>query len=93
MILYSHTGTMGLIQLDVMCDTMFVERSRFEDVKNQGQMQASCYSIRFGGTLIGSLLGAAVCNQSTWGWGLSFHQIAFLNGILPLLLVVPYIPR
>ena len=86
-------GTMGLIQLDVMCDTMCVERSRFEQTKNQGQMQASCYSIRFGGTLIGSLLGAAVCNRSTWGWGLSFHQSALLNGFLPLLLILPHLQR
>ena len=86
-------GTMGLIQLDVMCDTMTVERSRFEQTKNQGQMQASCYSIRFGGTLIGSLLGAAVCNRSTWGWGLSFHQSALLNGFLPLLLILPHLQR
>lgn len=82
-------GTMGLIQLDVMCDTMCVERSKFEDKKSQGQMQASCYSIRFGGTLVGSFFGAALVNKAAWGWGLDFHQIAFCNGFIPFILIAP----
>jgi tetrahydromethanopterin S-methyltransferase subunit E len=37
-----------------------VERSRFEPEEIRGQMQSSYYSIRFGGSLLGSLAGALV---------------------------------
>jgi len=84
-------GTLGLIQLDVMADTMCVERSKFEPEETKGQMQASCYSIRFAGSLIGALLGTAVCNQESWGWGLTFMQVSFLNGAIPFLLVTPFL--
>jgi MFS family permease len=84
-------GTLGLIQMDVMADTMCVERSRFEPEDRRGQMQASCYSIRFAGGLLGALLGTGVSNQAEWGWGLSFRQVAFINGMLPFLLVVPWL--
>ena len=50
-------GTVGLIMMDVMCDTMCVERSKFESDALKGQMQASCYSYRFGGSLIGAFFG------------------------------------
>ena len=86
------TGTIGLIMMDVMCDTMVVERSKFEEDANLGQMQASCYSFRFGGSLVGSFLGAIVTNGSSWGWGMTFQQIIFLNGILPILLMTPWLP-
>lgn len=36
---------------------MCVERSKFEPEDIKGQMQASCYSIRFGGSLIGAIVG------------------------------------
>ena len=49
-------GTLGLIMMDVMCDTMVVERSKFEEDSNLGQMQASCYSFRFGGRFVLILL-------------------------------------
>ena len=84
-------GTIGLIMMDVMCDTMVVERSKFEEDANLGQMQASCYSFRFGGSLVGSFLGAILTNESSWGWGMSFQQIIFLNGILPVLLMTPWL--
>ena len=32
-------GTLGLIQLDVMADTMVVERSKFEPDENKGKEQ------------------------------------------------------
>lgn len=47
-------GTIGLIQMDVMADTMCVQRSKFEPEETKGQMQASCYSIRFAGSLLGA---------------------------------------
>lgn len=77
--------------MDVMCDTMVVERSKFEEDANLGQMQASCYSFRFGGSLVGSFLGAIVTNGPSWGWGMNFQQIIFLNGILPILLMTPWL--
>jgi hypothetical protein len=54
-------------------------------------MQASCYSIRFGGSILGALFGAAVCNQKSWGWGLTFGQVAFLNGTIPFVLITPWL--
>ena len=40
---------MKLIMMDVMCDTMCVERTRFEEESIRGQMQSTYYSIRFAG--------------------------------------------
>lgn len=54
-------------------------------------MQASCYSIRFAGSLLGSLFGCVLTNKPTWGWGLTFQQIIFVNGILPILLMTPWL--
>jgi len=84
-------ATVGLIQMDVMADTMCVERSKFECDKTRGQMQASYYSIRFGGGLLGAIAGASVCNKDTWGWGLTFNQVALVNGLIPFILVVPWL--
>eukprot|EP01039_Chlorochromonas_danica_P009548 gene9548-10553_t len=82
-------GTIGLIQMDVMADTMCVQRSKYEPEDTRGQMQASCYSIRFAGSLIGAICGATLCNRKSWGWGLDFMQLAFLNGLIPFILVTP----
>lgn len=85
-------GTLGLIQMDVMADTMCVQRSKFEPEDSRGQMQATFYSIRFAGGLVGAVLGATLCNRHAWGWGLSFHQVALLMGMIPFVLVVPWLP-
>lgn len=82
-------ATVGLIQMDVMADTMCVQRSKFEPEATRGQMQATCYSIRFAGSLIGAILGATLCNKATWGWGLDFMQMAFINGLIPFVFVAP----
>jgi hypothetical protein len=82
-------GTVGLIQVDVMADTMCVQRSKFEPEEIKGHMQASCYSIRFAGSLIGAICGATLCNRKNWGWGLDFLQMSFLNGLIPFVLVAP----
>lgn len=56
-------------------------------------MQASCYSIRFSGGLIGALAGATISNQKSWGWGLTFPQVSFWGGLIPFLLVAPWLYR
>lgn len=86
-------GTLGLIMLDVMTDTMCVERSKFEPDESRGQMQASCYSIRFLGGIIGALLGTVVSDKGPYGLDMTFAQVSFLNGIIPLLLVTPTLFR
>jgi len=86
-------GTLGLIQMDVMADTMSVQRSKFESEDQRGQMQSTFYSIRFLGGLIGAIIGASICNIETWGWGLSFHQVSFLVGLIPFVLVIPWLYR
>ncbi|RYY81012.1 hypothetical protein EON63_16390 [archaeon] len=45
----------GLIQMDVMADTMCVQRSKLEPEAHKGRMQANCYSIRFAGSLVGAI--------------------------------------
>jgi hypothetical protein len=87
-------GTLGLICFDVMTDTMCVERSKFEQEELRGQMQATCYSYRFAGGVIGALLGTLVSNKDTPGLNLfymTFSQVAFVNGMLPLVLIVPFL--
>ena len=87
-------GTMGLIMFDVMTDTMCVERSKFEPDESRGQMQASCYSIRFAGCVLGAILGTVVSNKDVHGMEwiyLDFAQVSFLNGIIPFFLVAPWV--
>jgi hypothetical protein len=51
-------------------------------------MQASFYSVRFAGGLIGAMVGAVVCNKEV---GLSFHNVAFCIGVIPFILIVPWL--
>jgi MFS family permease len=70
-------ATVGLIMMDVMADTMCVERAKLEPEHFAGQMQASFYSARFAGSVIGAVVGALVCNKQQWdGWGLTFFQVS-----------------
>ena len=73
-------STVGLICADVSADTMIVERSQHEPEHKRGQSQATCYSIRFGGSIAGSLAGCLLYNRETWGWGLTFEQVCAVNG-------------
>lgn len=82
-------GTMGLIQMDVMTDTMVVERSKFEKEEVRGQMQATCYSIRFGGGVVGAVLGTIISSDGAWGFGFKYREVSLINGAVPFLLVVP----
>jgi MFS family permease len=86
-------GTLGLIQMDVMVDTMCVQRSKFEAEESKGQMQASCYSIRFAGNLVGAIMGATLCNKKSWGWGLDYFEVSVLTGLIPFILVTPFLFR
>ncbi|KAG5179232.1 folate-biopterin transporter [Tribonema minus] len=80
-------ATIGQIMADVMADTLVVERARLEDTEQRGQLQATCYAVRFMGSVLGCLMGAVVYNQVQWGWGLSFRQVCLLTGALPLMLL------
>uniref|UniRef100_A0A7S1TWA3 Major facilitator superfamily (MFS) profile domain-containing protein n=1 Tax=Phaeomonas parva TaxID=124430 RepID=A0A7S1TWA3_9STRA len=83
-------ATMGEIMVDVMADTLAVERSRYEPSEGRGQMQATCYALRFFGSVLGAGTGTLVYNKDAWGWGLSFAQVCFVLGVFPLLFVVPF---
>ncbi|CAM9776430.1 unnamed protein product [Phaeothamnion confervicola] len=76
---------------DVMADTLVVERARFEEEDSKGQLQASCYAIRFLGSVLGCSLGAVVYNGAEWGWGLTFSEICTVNALVPALLLAPAI--
>jgi sugar phosphate permease len=83
---------MGLHLMDCMVETMIVVRSKlFEKPEDRGALQSTCYSLKYAGQLIGSVLGAILCNEKTWGWGLSFYRISFLLAIIPPLLILPSI--
>ena len=41
--------------------------------------------------LIPCTSGTIVSNKSQWGWGLTFSQVALLNGLVPFLLVAPWL--
>lgn len=34
-------------------------------------------------------MGATLCNRDSWGWGLNYFQVSFINGIIPFILVTP----
>ena len=85
-------ATIGQIMADVMADTMVVERSRHEPDHKKGSAQASCYSIRFFGSIVGSLSAIIVYNKSSWGWGLSFAQICMTLAFLPVAVLLPTLP-
>ena len=85
-------GTVGIIMADVSADTMIVERSQHEPEHKRGQAQATCYSVRFFGSIIGSFAGCILYNKAAWGWGLEFYQVCAMCGLLPLAILIPAIP-
>ena len=92
-------GACGQIMVDVMCDTMCVQRSKFEPIDSKGQMQATCYSCRFAGALIGATLGMVVASSSrtsvfdlhTWTFELTFAQVCLVNGLIPFFTLFPFL--
>eukprot|EP01041_Mallomonas_annulata_P009278 gene9278-19257_t len=84
-------GKIGLIMMDVMVDTMVVERSRYEQTERRGQLQASCQATRYAGSLMGAIAGTLLYNKVEWGWGLTFHEVSFVIGFVPFALVMPWL--
>lgn len=84
-------GTSGLILMDVIVDTLCVERSRFEPNHRRGNFQSSCYATRFGGTLVGEILGASVSSNFGYYRRLSFFSIMILSGFVPIALIFPFL--
>jgi hypothetical protein len=68
-----------------------VERSRFEDKTRHGSMQATCQLARTLGHMLGALCGTLLFNRTVWGWGLSFHQVLLIAGLMPVIMVIPWI--
>jgi len=86
--------TFGTIMADVMADTLVVEHSaRTEQGEaSRGQVQTTCYGIRFFGSMLGNLLGTVLYNQASWGWGLEFWQVTGCLGLIPWVILFPTIP-
>jgi sugar phosphate permease len=85
---------MGLLQMDVMVDTLLVIRSKqFESEEDVGGLQSTCYALKYSGQFLGAILGTILCNEEAWGWGLSFYQISFLLALIPPILIVPFLYR
>eukprot|EP00968_Pinguiococcus_pyrenoidosus_P000796 scaffold47_cov258-Pinguiococcus_pyrenoidosus.AAC.123 len=82
-------ATMGQIMVDVMADTLVVERAKFEPEATRGQTQATCYALRFVGSVLGASSGTVFFNAKAWGWGLTFGEVCLILGALPLFSVVP----
>lgn len=66
----------------VLCASVFVLYSA---------PQATGYATRFTGSLVGSVLGTLVYNQDKWGWGLEISTILFLNGLFPIVFILPFV--
>lgn len=77
---------------DTMSDAMVVERSRKEVEDDHGHLQSACYAYRFGGAIMGAILGGILYNKAEWGFGLTFSQIMYISGLLPLLVLLPFLP-
>eukprot|EP00606_Chrysophyceae_sp_TOSAG23-5_P000703 GSChrysophyteH2.ASY1.ANO1.1193.1 assembled CDS len=79
-------SSLGLVFMDVMSDTMCVQRSTFENISDSGKMQTACYLCRFAGNVIGAVIGLILSTMSS----LSYSNICIINCILPTL-ILPFI--
>lgn len=59
---------------------------------NMGNIQASGYIARYFGSALGAIGGAVLYNKDSWGWGLSISTLFWMNGLVPLVLVIPLMP-
>lgn len=86
--------TSAMICADVAHDTLNVERSRLEDLKQRGYLQSRAYMLRGIGAVIGASIGAfAYGDSTTLSMGLSISGVYFVNALIPALLVFPFLPR
>ncbi|GMI02462.1 hypothetical protein TrVE_jg11960 [Triparma verrucosa] len=90
--LFLFIGTTGIIMSDVSADTIVVERSKYEPEHKKGSAQATCYSVRFFGGILGALAGCTVYNKESWGWGLTFSQVCAVCAAMPLAILMPSVP-
>ena len=98
----------GQVLMEVMCDCMAVHRAKFEGVAatatttttadateaGHGQMQATLYSCRFAGNVVGAVLGTFLSSPSSDGShqsGLNFARVCLLYGSFPLAVILPSI--
>lgn len=91
--LFIFLQTWAFILSDVCTDAMIVDRSKIhKSDTTRGTLQATGYTIRFLGSIIGAVLGAILYNKGEWGWGCPMWAIFLINGIVPLLVVAPFYP-
>lgn len=89
--LFIFLQTWAFILSDVCTDAMIVDRSKLhESDTTRGTLQATGYTIRFLGSIIGAVLGAILYNKGEWGWGCPMWSIFLINGTVPLLVVAPF---
>ena len=75
---------------DVMCDALIVERSKIEPEGHVGQMQGVGYVSRYVGNILGTLGSMLLYNKERWHWGLNISQVFFINGIVAVIFVFPF---
>ena len=90
-ILYAFIGSFCMIIADVANDALCVERSQFETDVDKGALQSVGYSSRAFGGIIAAVAGAIVYNKEEFGWGLTISQIYLIEGLIPLIVVVPFV--
>ena len=83
-------GVCGFMLSDVMCDALIVERSKIEPDGRVGHMQGVGYVSRYVGNVLGTLGSMLLYNKEKWHWGLNIQQVFFLNGIVAVLFVFPF---
>jgi hypothetical protein len=87
--LWMFLSTCAYLLADVCADASNVEKSKYETEAIKGAIQASSYSIRSFGSVLGALLGSILYNTTSWGWGLTISQLFVLNGLFPLTTLLP----
>ncbi len=87
--LMSFISTCAYIMSDVCADASNVEKAKHETEAIKGAIQASSYSIRSLGSVLGAILGSILFNKAEWGWGLTIAQLCILSGLFPLTTMLP----
>ncbi len=87
--LWMFISTCAYLLSDVCADASNVEKAKFETEAIKGAIQASSYSIRSFGSILGAVLGSILYNTTEWGWGLTIAQLFILNGLFPMTTMLP----